>query len=369
MSVGSNSESGSAGCSGASTPLSRPSPPPLAPSPSPSKKKKTEIVDARCFEPGEPIPLHLAAAAGHGRCVAALLAAGATSDALTTATGAGRAVAGGAVADASADASSSSSSSEASPSLSPSSSSSSPSSSSSNPRISPAAALASYADGYSSVPSPLVALLPCSSALHLAAAAGSVSCAQAILRHSVSSLGGGPPGGAGRRRTWEGTPGLDPRAAADAAGRQPYHVAWSAGHAALSSALAPLASVDAALVRSVSSLPGERGTHSLATLASYAVRDGMLSALVDLAEEEEEEEKEGGGEGEGEEEETSSSTFFPDCGVCFERGKAKLSVPGCGHALCVSCAVGLTASDARPPRCPFCRVEVFWWEKGEEKRG
>ena len=61
---------------------------------------------------------------------------------------------------------------------------------------------------------------------------------------------------------------------------------------------------------------------------------------------------------------------FPDCGVCFERGRARLSAPGCGHALCVGCAVGLAASDARPPRCPFCRVEVFRWERtgGEEKR-
>ena len=104
----------------------------------------------------------------------------------------------------------------------------------------------------------------------------------------------------------------------------------------------------------------------------------MLSGLVDLAEEEEEkeekEEVEEGEKGAGEEEEKKkepSSTFssFADCGVCFESGRAKLSAPGCGHALCVSCAVGLTASDARPPRCPFCRVEVFWWDKVEEKRG
>ena len=93
----------------------------------------------------------------------------------------------------------------------------------------------------------------------------------------------------------------------------------------------------------------------------------MLAGLVDLAEEKGE--GEGAEEEDGEKKETSSSSFA-DCGVCFEKGKAKLSSPRCGHSLCVSCAVGLTASDARPPRCPFCRVEVFWWKRvlAEEKQ-
>ncbi len=92
----------------------------------------------------------------------------------------------------------------------------------------------------------------------------------------------------------------------------------------------------------------------MATLASYAVRDGQMRGLCAL-------------QGVADEEGAGGESHQP-CGVCWDappRVKAATSdgVPPCGHALCAGCAIGLVDTDRRPPKCPFCRAPVLAWTR------
>lgn len=190
--------------------------------------------------------------------------------------------------------------------------------------------------------------------------------------------------------------GGDARSAPDEEGQFPYHSAWRAGHKDLSGVLAPGAAVDRAIERLVFMDGGEErmererencvrallsapaltahpslssssstahGAHTLATLASYAVRDGQMRGLCAL---------QGGSGPAGSDSSSPAATPQPPCGVCWDaplRVAAAASdggVPPCGHALCTACAIGLVDTDRRPPRCPFCRAPVLVWSRVEE---
>ena len=49
-----------------------------------------------------------------------------------------------------------------------------------------------------------------------------------------------------------------------------------------------------------------------------------------------------------------------DCGICLE-AELDVSVNGCGHRLCIDCAIRLCEVNKKPPLCPFCRnfIEGF----------
>ena len=206
---------------------------------------------------------------------------------------------------------------------------------------------------------PSSACNPGSTPLHCAAACGKTGACQAVLE-GVTARRGGPRGATGARRAWEGDAAVDPRSAADAAGNLPYHAAWAAGHADLSSALNPGASVDAARERGAR-VPGAVGAMPLAALAAYAVRDGLLKWLGVDGEEEEEEGDCAASVDAASTPSSYSSSSHHHCGICFEPAPRTTATAPCGHALCAPCARGLTAADARPPRCPFCRADVLAW--------
>ena len=204
---------------------------------------------------------------------------------------------------------------------------------------------------------------PGATPLHVAASRYHVAACQAMLEALVSTHGGGR-GGPSARRAWEADPSLDPRAAVDGTGNMPYHVAWMAGAPDLSGALNPGVSIDTAR-ECVARLPGSAGPHPLASLAAYAVRDGLIAGLVSVVAEETRREQ---GSGVGEDAASSlsaapSSLASTDCGVCFDPAPSPVTAP-CGHALCAGCALSLTHADPRPPRCPFCRADVDMWTRG-----
>lgn len=203
---------------------------------------------------------------------------------------------------------------------------------------------------------------PGSTPLHVAAACGKTGACQAVLEGVIARRGGGR-GAAGARRPWEGDASVDPRSTADTSGHLPYHAAWSAGYADLSSALNPTASVDTARERA-GRVPGAVGPLPLAALAAYAVRDGLLKGFGPAEEEDEGDGARSVGFGVGGSDAASPAsacTHDRGCGICFEAA-ARTAVAPCGHALCAGCAQALTAADARPPRCPFCRADVLAWE-------
>ena len=50
-----------------------------------------------------------------------------------------------------------------------------------------------------------------------------------------------------------------------------------------------------------------------------------------------------------------AAVLTAECTICCD-GQAKLCVKGCGHRMCVQCAMHLADPRALgPPRCPFCR--------------
>ena len=103
------------------------------------------------------------------------------------------------------------------------------------------------------------------------------------------------------------------------------------------------------------------GAHTLATLSSYAVRDGQMRGLCGLS----------GHAGGGEAPATDTGAPAPPCGVCWEAppqvraAACDGQATPCGHALCATCAIGLVDTDRRPPRCPFCRAPVLVWKRVE----
>jgi hypothetical protein len=111
--------------------------------------------------------------------------------------------------------------------------------------------------------------------------------------------------------------------------------------------------------------PSAHGAHTLATLASYAVRDGQMRGLCALQASDAAVAAAAGAGGGGSDGDASSSPAC--CGVCWDArprvaaSECEGAPTPCGHALCVGCAIGLVDVDRRPPRCPFCRLPVLVW--------
>lgn len=50
-----------------------------------------------------------------------------------------------------------------------------------------------------------------------------------------------------------------------------------------------------------------------------------------------------------------------ECTICYCR-QANVAVSGCGHSMCVECAITLCDYHKRPPYCPFCRIYISGFE-------
>ncbi|KAK9834186.1 hypothetical protein WJX81_006554 [Elliptochloris bilobata] len=127
---------------------------------------------------------------------------------------------------------------------------------------------------------------PGSTPLHLAAQHGHVSILQAMLQAQADALGtwGNPdptassPGDPPARRAWEGDGRIDLRSVADATRLLPYHVAWGRGHRAAAGLLNPTVNIDTALETAREHDQGF-GPQRLATLAAHALRRDLLQWL------------------------------------------------------------------------------------------